>query len=167
MSKEYSSPEKYANEITFNLTNFSIKKFQLIEPDPKIIENFNPENLNISLNLDYDFDKNSKSFKMNLAITYKFNTVEFTEKLIDFELISVFDFKDIDIFRNDNDNIEIPNHILIQLFSVTYSGARGILFSKTQGSFLNKFLLPLVDPNETLKKLLQNKENDLKKDAEN
>jgi len=52
----------------------------------------------------------------------------------------------------------LPDDLLTELVGMTYSTARGIIFAKTQGSFLNKFILPVIDTKVLVKSMInQNK----------
>ncbi len=41
---------------------------------------------------------------------------------------------------------KLPDHFMQTLLSISLSTIRGILFSKTEGSILNKFYLPILNP---------------------
>ena len=86
---------------------------------------------------------------------YEYNNEIFPEtQLLNYK--GSFDFK-IDNLKDTikvtNDNIQVPDNILITLLTIAISSARGIIIAKTAGAFINKYYLPILDPNEILKNI--------------
>lgn len=48
--------------------------------------------------------------------------------------------------ESDKHAPNLPEHFMQTLLSISLSTCRGILFSKTEGSILNKFYLPILNP---------------------
>ncbi len=152
--------KQYENiTISYKLNNISIRRFSLIEPALDITSNFNSKNLNLGFNLAYAYIKEQNIFQIQLTVVnnYLFNNKNI--KLI--ELVLVCDFKILNltsIIQMNNESFTLPDDLLTELVGMTYSTARGIIFAKTQGSFLNKFILPVIDTKVLVKSMInQNK----------
>jgi len=152
--------KQYENiTISYKLNNISIRRFSLIEPALDITSNFNLKNLNLGFNLAYACIKEQNIFQIQLTVVnnYLFNNKNI--KLI--ELVLVCDFKILNltsIIQMNNEIFTLPDDLLTTLVGMTYSTARGIIFAKTQGSFLNKFILPVIDTKVLVKSMInQNK----------
>ena len=48
--------------------------------------------------------------------------------------------------EEDKNASKLPDHFMQTLLSISLSTTRGILFSKTEGSVLNRFYLPILNP---------------------
>ncbi|MFC2131042.1 hypothetical protein ACFLSQ_06370 [Bacteroidota bacterium] len=158
--KPKSTDKKVTNNITYGLKELKVLKFALVEPLKDLTENFNIKNLKVSHNLKLGHNKEKKKIDIILSIVYHYKHKKDAFVLIDFMFLASFmisNFKSVIIFKNNN--INIPNDLLSQLVSISYSSARGVVFEKTQGSFLNQYILPLIDVNELINNTIKNKPN--------
>lgn len=113
-----------------------------------------------------------KEYKINNTLELAFNITEKlakSEYKVDIETISSNSnnieakgsFNIIFIFRIDNleelakltkDNlVDLDPALGNALVSITYSTARGLLINKVSGTPLEKFILPVIDPNTLIK----------------
>jgi hypothetical protein len=140
-------PEQNIASINYKLRKFSIRRFSLVEPAFDITSNFDPQKLNINFNIDFENISEQCSFGIIFDIGYFYELNNNNIKLLDISLITDFFISDMNkIIEIEGENFNIPTDLLINFVSIVYSTTRGILFAKTQGSFLNQFLLPLIDP---------------------
>jgi len=93
-------------------------------------------------------DKLTIGFKV--VYTYDINGTE--EEIIVLEFHTTFtleNYKPI-ISKDAEGLVNINDKFLINLFGIIIGTARGILCTKTRGSILNQFYLPVLDPKEVL-----------------
>ncbi|HLV41163.1 MAG TPA: hypothetical protein VKY37_02700 [Brumimicrobium sp.] len=70
-----------------------------------------------------------------------------------FEMIFIYHVENLDSLAKEEDNKLIVNGGLSSsLASITYSTSRGILMTRFQGTVLRNFILPVINPNDLLKK---------------
>ncbi|NLO19137.1 MAG: hypothetical protein GX121_04560 [Ignavibacteria bacterium] len=132
--------------ISYKLNNISIRRFSLIEPALDITSDFNLKNLNLAFNLSYAILKEQNIFQTQLTVVNNYMLNNRIIKLIELALVCDFEIKNLSSFiQMANEKFILPDDLLTTLVGITYSTARGIIFSKTQGSFLNQFILPVID----------------------
>lgn len=145
--------------ISYKLNNISIRRFSLIEPALDITSDFNLKNLNLAFNLSYAILKEQNIFQTQLTVVNNYMLNNRNIKLIELVLVCDFEIKNLSSFiKINNKKFILPDDLLKTLIDLTYSTARGIIFSKTQGSFLNQFILPVIDPKALIQSMMnQNK----------
>ncbi len=145
--------------ISYKLSNISIRRFSLIEPALDITTNFNIKKLNLGFNLAYACIKEKNIFQIQLNVVNNYLLNNKNIKLIELVLVCDFEILNLEsIIQMNNEGFTLPDDLLTTLVGMTYSTARGIIFSKTQGSFLNQFILPVIDTKVLLKSMMnQNK----------
>lgn len=158
VKKKNSNTLKDANTLTYTLNGFSIRSFTLVEPGMDIIPSINEKNIQLGFSLDFAFNTELGVCRVLMNIGYNFNPEGNSNKLLEIELLSEFIIRDFEkVIDIQSDVLGIPHQLLIMFTSITYSTARGIIFSKTQGSYLNKFILPVIDPDILVQNALKQK----------
>lgn len=143
--------------LSHSLNNFIIEKFLLVEPDKGMFSDNMIEigaliNLNFKANIEKNIIQVYIEFEANHAIEGK------SLLLLNLALITEFTVTNINnIIASNEDIYKLPKGFLTNLASVAYSTARGIIFAKTQGSYLNRYILPLVDMNQIIDKITARK----------
>jgi len=165
MKKKAITPEKQEKSITYHLKGFNIRSFYLFEPGLDITKNIDLLNLKVGFNLDFSHNIELNDFHVTMRILYHYLLNEKDINLLELVLTTEYHISDINIVLEiDGDKFRLPDDLLVNFVSIAYSTARGILFSKTQGSYLNQFILPLIDPKEfiaqNLKIIEQTKQKD-------
>lgn len=149
--------ENKEKSITYSIRSITINRFNLIEPGLDIIDKFDILNLKVGFNLDFNYNIENNGFLVTIRIIYHY---KFKEKDIPLaELIMTTDFQISDItivLEVDGEHFRLLDDLLINFVSIAYSSARGLFYAKTQGSFLNRFILPLIDPKEFIAQNLKN-----------
>ena len=135
---------KKDNEINFSLKKIQTEQFAAFE---ELFDEKNKVNLNtqIQFKLNYD-DKMIGSF---VAFTFEQKKKPFLkiEVSCHYELNeqSMNSFLD-----KKTSKITIPKDFLAHLAMITIGTARGVLFSKTEGSRLNTFIIPTLNISEMI-----------------
>jgi hypothetical protein len=106
------------------------------------------EDFNVEIGTNIDVDK--------AAIVVKVLTT-FTRKNIDkivaqIETASLFQLKGIEHSEDHEGSEKLPDGLLVTAISLAISTTRGAIIAKGCGSFLEDFLLPIVDPKSFLPK---------------
>ena len=109
------------------------------------VTNFDAANLQMHINLLKNIDLNLNLVNILTIVTYTYNELEVLklQVRIDFAVPQLPHI----ITQNEN-NWQLLEAIDTALQSISYSTVRGFLAAKTQGLPLNKFYMPIVDPQQ-------------------
>jgi spore coat polysaccharide biosynthesis predicted glycosyltransferase SpsG len=144
--------EDNKTQIGYRIKQISTTKFSFeeIENEKNEILVFDSLDINIKAKLDID--------RINSEITILINS-EFSEKenksvLIKHSGKTVFKFESLEILINkENNNFEIPNNLLVQLYILSYSHARALLAAENSRTiYKDKYFLPIIDPKMFIQK---------------
>ena len=101
-------------------------------------------NYNIGIEIQYDEVIGHIKITPTISVCSKDDTCEFGKLSIDC-IYEIFDFKEA--IKHDKVNGPIlPMPFIHTLISIALSTSRGIMFSAFRGTFLQKSILPIVDP---------------------
>jgi hypothetical protein len=127
--------------------NFQIKAIELLEinlNNPQIPLNVE-RTYNFSINIEQRINKEEKLVIVITAIdliheqdkqchaTIKTSCVFLVENILDFD-------------SSGSQQIDLPEHFIITLNSISLSTTRGIMFSQFKGTFMHNVFLPIVNP---------------------
>lgn len=147
--KNVFDPEKIA------LTDFKMIKGQVDTPENFDISKVVGHQLDNSLQLGFNLD--DKLAKANFTVSVKTNSngENETEATGNFHLIFIYRIENLEELATPEKNkrLNLNPELANALSSVTYSTSRGILLTRLQGTALQNFVLPIINPN----KLLHNK----------
>ena len=135
----------------FGLTSIKQKSSYLNSLESFGIEDFKIEKLGLEKGYKIGFNEDNGQFSVETAIDFIYNdknqnqtklfgvTIELQFHFIDFEgIIKVV----------DEGVIDVPDKIVVNLVSIAYSTARGVLHSLTAKSDYDGIYLPLTNPKE-------------------
>ncbi|KGO91735.1 hypothetical protein [Flavobacterium subsaxonicum] len=146
MSANILQPEK------IQIATFKITKGQINSPFE--FESSKVEGHNYSVELDLGFNLQDKLVKadFSVAVETKSNGANAEEATGAFTFAYVFHIDNIEeLTAMEKEEIVVLHPSLGNaIASITYSTSRGILLTRFQGTALNKFILPVIDPNELL-----------------
>ena len=145
--------------VIFTLKGFKIVRFNMVEPGLDIVNGFEIQKLKVGYNLDFSYSMEQNGFQVIAAVIYQYNLNGSDIQLLELALMADYHISEIkNIIEISGDNFRIPDDLLVNFVSIAFSTARGILFAKTQGSFLNQFILPLIDPKSIVQQKLKSLE---------
>lgn len=113
-----------------------------------------PGNVRVSISQNSAFNFELKNVRIRLEI--RLDGVDNQDKLIgiqgDFGLEYHFHVDNLEAFTEEVEGIKkVSSSLGTTLISIAYSTARGIVIERTQGTFLNGIILPVIDPKEVLR----------------
>lgn len=134
--------------IQMRLLSVEEKKFKS-DLDEDLADVINDNNLKFNIGYSLLPYQNNNSIVVEIAVKYLFN-----ERELLFLIASLtFKFSEFnEIFEIKDDQILEKVTIIPTMINVAIGTLRGIAASKTSGTFLRNFPLPLIDPNSLLKK---------------
>jgi hypothetical protein len=109
------------------------------------VADFDVKNLQMHIDLRKNLDLNLNLVNIQMTISYAYHEVEALKLKvkIDFALPQL-----PNIITQIGNNWQLPEAIDTILQNISYSTVRGFLAAKTQGLPLNKFYMPIVDPQQ-------------------
>ena len=145
--KNIFDPEKIA------LVDFKMIKGQVETPENFDIGKVGGHQLDNSLKL--GFNLGDKLAKADFIISIKTDSKggNETEATGNFHLIFTYHIENLEelAIPEKNKQLNLNPGLANALSSVTYSTARGILLTRLQGTALQNFVLPIINPNNLLK----------------
>lgn len=137
-----------------SILEFKLIKGQVDSPEDFIIERIEEHLIENSLQL--AFNLNEKLVKADFKIEIKTNSKgsNTKEALGSFHLVYIFRVENLEelALLNSNNLIDLNPYLGNALSSITYSTSRGILLTRLQGTPLQNFILPIINPNKLLNK---------------
>jgi hypothetical protein len=132
---------------------FKIQVFRsVIDALPEYTDNpVKPANFRVGFSQNSAFNVEMQSVRIRLEILL--DGIDQDDKLVgvtgNFGIEFHIHVANFEEFILDPDGIKkISNLLLGTLLSIAYSTARGIVFERTQGTWLNGVILPVIDPKE-------------------
>jgi hypothetical protein len=142
----------------------SVKKLTsyLNSLDTLPVTNLEEEKIGVRKGFQFGFDQSTGIFTIRVLTDFLCRTetpepVKLFGGTIQCEYFFV-DYREI-IKKTDENQVDIPDDLLITLMSVSFSSARGMLAALTAGTDYQNIFLPLVNPREfkTMLKTVENK----------
>ena len=136
-----------------HLVDFKIIKGQIESPF-----DFDPEKVishpfQVSFELGFSFENKLTKTTFSIALQTE-SEPEQEEAKGYFEFVYVFEVEnlsDLTKFNHKNEEeVEVDGNLGAALASIVYSTSRGILMTRFQGTVLQGFILPVIDPTELL-----------------
>jgi hypothetical protein len=148
------------NNNVFDPEKISIVESKMVKGQvdvPEVFETSNVEGYHLENSLQLGFNLDEKLVKADFTIEIKTESKgqNVKEASGNFHLVFIYHVENLnDLAKTNNkDLIESDHKLENALSSVTYSTSRGILITRLQGTALQNFVLPIINPN----KLLHNK----------
>ena len=122
--------------IGFRMSQIKVEQFAILcdtQPDGEI-------GFNTSLSFGFN------PIKSEIIVTTKYELMQMDKKMVILELSCLFEIRkeDWDSLKNDN-KITFQKDFLAHLAMHTVGTARGVLFSKTEGTVFNQYILPPIN----------------------
>jgi hypothetical protein len=148
------------DNIVFDPEKITLIDFKMIKGQVDTPENFDigkvgGHQLDNSLQLSFNLDDKLAKADFTVSIKTDSKGDNETEASGNFHLIFIYRIENLDELAKleKNKRLNLNPGLANALSSVTYSTSRGILLTRLQGTALQNFVLPIINPN----KLLQNK----------
>lgn len=145
--------ETKKDNLSYRISQIHSLKFSFkdIELD-RVIRIFEEQNtLALDTNTSLDIDKEKSTVTIDIS-TNLIDKVE-DEVLVEHSGRTVFLINGLDkVYNEDNENFDLPDSLIIQLFSLAYSHARALLATEISPTiYKDKYILPVIDPSQFLK----------------
>ncbi len=144
--KQIFDPEK------LSITEFKFIKGQVDTPEEFIVEKVDGHHLENTLQLGFSLQEKLAKADFTIEIKTDSKGGNIKESIGSFHLVFIYKVENLEeLAKVDKSNlIEINPLLGNALSSITYSTSRGILLTRLQGTALQTFILPIINPNKLL-----------------
>ncbi len=142
----------------FDATKLIIKEFKIIKGEieaPFEFDGTQIESYQTDMSFDVSFNTEAKLLKTDIGFSIETkSTNSQKEARAKFDFVYMIHVKNLEELMelDEDDNLEDVEHILMNsIASIAYSTSRGVLMTRFQGTVLEDYILPIVNPNDILK----------------
>ena len=149
--------EKNESQVStsYSIGEIKVHKFNLREISANEWKEFDAGQLKLTIGFNFNSDVENNIFVVHLMALYTYPFQNDDEEIFDSEISVGFEFDNlsdvVEIQKDGGYNIE--DNLVSNFLSVTIGTARGVIFTRTQNSFINKFYLPILDIDKILNDL--------------
>lgn len=143
----------------FEPEKLSLIEFKLIKGQVDTPEDFNLDNvkeylLENSLQLAFNLEEKLVKADFSIEIKTKNDGENSKEASGIFHLVYIYRVENLDelVKPNKNKILDLHQDLSNAISAVTYSTSRGILITRLQGTALQNFVLPIINPNKLVHK---------------
>ncbi len=133
------------------IREFKLTKGNIDCPDEFEIQNIDSFNYNVNLNTGFNLEQKliRADFTVNVSTISKAKTEEATGS---FHFIFMYYYEDLvnHTSLKEDGSVGCNPYLANAIASISYSTSRGILLTRFQGTAMQNFILPVVDPNTLL-----------------
>ena len=137
--------------LQFRLDSIKQKSSYLNSIESLAIQDFNYEKIGLRKGYSLNFNENEGMLSVETGVDFMYTEKgNDPQKLFGTIVELQFHFQDYEgiITMVDENTINVPDQLAVNLISIAYSTVRGILFCLTSKSDYDGVYLPLTDPNE-------------------
>jgi hypothetical protein len=127
--------------IEYGLKDIQLQKFTLTEINEV---DLNIENIAMQLQLKGQFSENGNDIEITVIVTVSRKRKSKLQKIGELKVKYVFNVSGTENLKEAG-RTYLPKNLLNTFNAISISTTRGILFTKFQGTKINKFILPLID----------------------
>lgn len=125
------------------------------------IESFDIDNLSIAYGLEFNFNLDTNSVFFVIAVKISLKENDFT--IIESKVLTEFIVENLKKYVEVDETLSIPTEAVETMFSISFTHTRAILSQTTNGSKFQKIILPIVNPRDLLKKIMEKANKELNK----
>lgn len=133
---------------------FEIRILNFYETDPNIL-NIDSHEIQVNVEIQTGVNFDLKNELIIFTINAEYSQKDLNNKLFGIQTLYSFKCKNFrELFPATNDNtFKVPDRFMGVLFSIAFSGTRGILFAKLNDENYKKMYLPFVNTDKILQEL--------------
>jgi hypothetical protein len=135
-----------------SIIEFKFIKGQVDTPEDFIIDKVEGHQLENTLQLAFNLEEKLVKADFTVEIKTASNNANSKESTGSFHLIFIYRIENLEELAKPDKNNLLDLHPALgnALSSITYSTSRGILLTRLQGTALQSFVLPIINPNKLL-----------------
>lgn len=128
-------------------------KDQIEAPEDFSLEKVDGYQLENSLQLAFNLEEKLSKVDFNVEIKTESKGLNSEEAKGSFHIVLIYKIDNISELTklNENNIVEVNPYLSNALSSIIYSTSRGLLYARMQGTVLQKFILPIIDPIKLLR----------------
>lgn len=137
-----------------SIIDFKIIKGQVETPEDFSIEKIDGHHLDNSLQLSFNLKDKLVKADFSVEIKSESKKTTYIEATGNFHFVYIFKVENLEELSKLNKSklVELNPLLANALSSITYSTSRGVLLTRLQGTALQNFILPVIDPTVLLQR---------------
>lgn len=145
-----------ANKSKFVPEEIHFRYFQILKGLIDIPWGFDEEKVtdhSFTVNLDVSFNLEENYVKSDFSVSINTESKNEEEAKGEFDFVFLFEVDNLDELATPEgeEELVVDAGLSNAIASICYSTSRGILMTRFNGTAFDKFILPIIDPNELLK----------------
>lgn len=135
-----------------SIIEFKFIKGQVDTPEEFIIDKVDGHQLENTLQLAFNLEEKLVKADLKVEIKTESKGENLKESTGSFQLVFIYRVENLEELAKPDKNNLLDLHPALgnALSSITYSTSRGILLTRLQGTALQNFVLPIINPNKLL-----------------
>ncbi|UCH63536.1 MAG: hypothetical protein JSU77_03575 [Fidelibacterota bacterium] len=133
--------------IEFKYSSFNVRGFTLTQislpKDEQIPVGFH-------LELEFSLDDEKQILICRLSTVIQIGEGDEVQKCVELDTESAYNVRGWENLQKEGKTYQLPDDLLVTLFSIHYSTTRGVLIEKTSGTPFSRFILPIMNVKEIL-----------------
>jgi len=118
-------------------------------------EQIKEKEIRIGFGVKFESNQQNKTITLGFQVTYECDHQGEKCQLLKYEMFTTFLIHNFDevCVKSESEETLIDDGLLITLLGVVIGTARGMIVAKTAGHFINKYYLPIINPQEMYKSM--------------
>lgn len=140
------------------IVNFKIIKGQINSPFEFEVDKVKGHTFNLNFEMGFNLDKKLVKADFKVIVETKSTKSNIEEAKGEFHFVYVYFIENIEnlVKLNQDNRVEVEHSLANALASISHSTSRGILMTRFQGTALENFIMPVINPDNLLSDTFDN-----------
>jgi hypothetical protein len=135
------------------IVHFKLLQGQIENPEDFDIEKVQGYQISNEFHVGFNLDAKQAKADLVLNLLSDSDSKNSSEAKARFHFVYIFKIDNLEeLASQDNGGLVVDGALINAIASIVYSTSRGVLLTRLQGTALQNFILPVIDPNKLLHK---------------
>ena len=164
-AEKIKKPSKKSGQIEVKIQEIKEQEFFCKEISEELQPNIEDNKVQIGFGVKFDTDPEQETLSIGFKTAYNCDLNGEKCRLLTYEIKVTFKIGNFNkvVFPTESNTPRIDENFLISMLGVVIGTARGMILIKTTGHFINKFYLPIINPQALFRSLVKSKQGDKSK----
>lgn len=157
MPSQRENNDKNDLSLEFRIKEIQEIDFKVISLKQDLHENFNNENLDFNFKFGLNENEETNEFGIFIEVSYLYGETEDSRhEYVNIKVEVRYEIRNIGQYMNqENEQIELPEDLLASLLGIAFSTVRGVVSTRTKGTYWQDFYLPIINPTKVIRNYKQ------------
>lgn len=134
-----------------HFVNFEIQSAFIESPSEFNIEHVQNHEFSVSFEMGFDLISNILKANLQVKVSTESDGKNVEEAHGSFHIVAYYHIENLtELVSEKEEKLEVDGVMASNIAAITFSTARGIIYTRFQGTNLRNFILPIVDPKSML-----------------